>query len=121
MSPKAIKITYWSTTGIFSVMMAVSASFYFLPSAVEIFQHLGFTSPAFRFELGIFKLVGAAVLLLPVSTRLKEWAYAGFFITLISAFLAHISSGDGPDKFLAPIVFGFVLLGSYWSLHKRKV
>lgn len=118
-SPKAIQITYWVTTGIFSAMMALSASMYFSSGAVEIFQHLGFSSPAFRFELGVFKIIGAAVLLLPVITRLKEWAYAGFFITLTSAFLAHLSIGDGPDKYLAPIVFGFILLGSYWSFHKR--
>ena len=41
----------------------------------------------------------SAVVLLfaPVPTRLKEWAYAGFAITLGSAIIAHFSVGDGPE------------------------
>jgi len=35
-------------------------------------------------------------LLAPVPARLKEWAYAGFAITLGSALIAHFASGDGP-------------------------
>ena len=97
MSKTAIKITYWTTTGIFSVMMLASAVMYFtMPAMDETFEHLGF--PAyFRIELGVFKIAGAAALLLPVSPRSKEWAYAGFFITLVSAFIAHSASGDGPE------------------------
>jgi hypothetical protein len=37
------------------------------------------------------------VLLAPVSARLKEWAYAGFAITLVSALVAHFALGDGPE------------------------
>jgi DoxX-like family len=37
------------------------------------------------------------VLLAPVPARLKEWAYAGFAITLVSALIAHFSVGDGPE------------------------
>jgi hypothetical protein len=33
----------------------------------------------------------------PVPARLKEWAYAGFAITLASALIAHFSVGDGPE------------------------
>src|SRR5688572_28282666 len=29
--------------------------------------------------------------------RLKEWAYAGFIIVLVSALIAHPSVGDGPE------------------------
>ena len=35
------------------------------------------------------------LLLAPVPARLKEWAYAGFAITLGSALIAHLSVGDG--------------------------
>jgi DoxX-like family len=37
------------------------------------------------------------LLLAPVPARLKEWAYAGFAITLVSALIAHIAVGDGPE------------------------
>ena len=39
---------------------------------------------------------GVVVLLAPVPARLKEWAYAGFAITLGSALIAHFAVGDGP-------------------------
>ena len=37
---------------------------------------------------------GILVLLLPAPVRLKEWAYAGFAITLGSALIAHLAVGD---------------------------
>jgi hypothetical protein len=120
MSTKSIKITYWITTSIFCAMMAFSAFLYLSSSEIQgVFLHLGF--PAyFRIELAIFKFAGVLVLLVPMApARLKEWAYAGFFITLVSAFVAHISSGDGPDKFMAPVIFGLILAGSYMSYQKR--
>jgi len=68
-----------------------------LPQVAEVFAHLGF--PAyFRIELSWAKLAGVAALLVPmVPARLKEWAYAGFAITLVSALVAHLSVGDGPE------------------------
>jgi DoxX-like family len=60
-----------------------------------MFTHLGF--PAyFRVELSWAKLLGVILLLAPVPSRLKEWAYAGFAINLASALIAHFSLGDGP-------------------------
>jgi hypothetical protein len=114
MSLKAVRLTYWISTIVFCTMMAFFAILY-LTSAdlAQAFVHLGFPS-YFRVELAIFKLAGVAVLLLPLWPRwLKEWAYAGFFITLISAFIAHSSSGDGPNRFMGPAVFGIVLICSY--------
>jgi len=58
--------------------------------------HLGFPD-YFRVELSWAKLIGVVLLLAPVSARLKEWAYAGFAITLASALIAHFSVGDGPE------------------------
>src|ERR1700730_14326502 len=119
MSVKASRLTFWISTIIFCAMMAFSAILY-LTSAdlAEAFVHLGFPS-YFRIELAVFKLVGVAVLLLPLWPRwLKEWAYAGFFITLISAFIAHISSGDGPNRFMGPVIFGVVLICSYVTSKK---
>ena len=53
----------------------------------------------FRIELSWAKLAGLAALLVPmVPARLKEWAYAGFAITLVSALIAHLAVGDGVEK-----------------------
>jgi hypothetical protein len=66
-----------------------------LPQVAEAFTHLGFPD-YFRVELAWAKFLGVFLLLAPVPARLKEWAYAGFAITLVSALIAHLSVGDGP-------------------------
>jgi len=45
------------------------------PEAVENFRHVGYPQQL-RVLLGIAKLAGAIVLLLPRLPTLKEWAYA---------------------------------------------
>jgi hypothetical protein len=94
---KAKAIVYWIATGLFCLQMSFTAYAQLrLPQVAEAFTHLGF--PAyFRVELSWAKLMGVALLLAPVPTRLKEWAYAGFAINLVSAVIAHLSVGDGPE------------------------
>ena len=89
-----------------------------LPQVAEAFTHLGF--PAyFRVELSWAKLLGVVLLLAPVPARLKEWAYAGFGIVLVSASVAHASAGDPLLNVLEPLGFLGILLVSNWSWHKR--
>src|SRR5262245_63174087 len=95
--PKAITVVYWIVTALFCLQIAFTAYAQLrLPQVAEAFARLGF--PAyFRMELAWAKLLGVVVLLAPVAARLKEWAYAGFAITLVSALIAHIAVGDGPE------------------------
>jgi hypothetical protein len=88
-------IGFWAVTGLFCMQMGFTAYAQLsLPQVAEAFAHLGF--PAyFRVELALAKLVGIALLLLPVPARLKEWAYAGFAIDIASAIIAHVAVGDG--------------------------
>ena len=96
-APKAMTIFYWTVTALFCLQMAFTAYAQLrLPQVAESFVHLGF--PAyFRVELSWAKLLGVLLLLAPMPPRLKEWAYAGFAITLGSALIAHFSVGDGPE------------------------
>ena len=93
---KGTTIAYWIVTALFCLQMSFTAYAQLnLPQVAEAFAHLGF--PAyFRVELSWVKLLGVVLLLAPVPARLKEWAYAGFAITLASALIAHFSLGDGP-------------------------
>ncbi|GGG72125.1 hypothetical protein GCM10011585_13030 [Edaphobacter dinghuensis] len=89
-------VGFWISTVLFALQMSFTAYAQLrLPEVATAFAHLGF--PAyFRIELSWVKLAGVAVLLVPmVPARLKEWAYAGFAITLVSALVAHLSVGDG--------------------------
>jgi len=118
---KKNKIIYWITTGIIGLMMLFSGSQYFMnPQVVEGFTHFGFPN-YFRIELGLAKLIGALVLLIPqIPTRVKEWAYAGFGIVFISASIAHFNIGDDMAKIITPIVFLVILAVSNVYLHKVK-
>ncbi len=91
---KALVIAYWVATALFCLQIGFTAFAQLkLPQVAQAFTHLGF--PAyFRVELSWAKFLGVAVLLAPAPVRLKEWAYAGFAITLVSALIAHFSLGD---------------------------
>jgi len=94
---KATVIGFWIATGLFCLQIGFTAYAQLaLPQVAEMFTHLGFPG-YFRVELSWAKFLGVAVLLAPVAARLKEWAYAGFAITLASALVAHFSVGDGPE------------------------
>jgi len=96
-TPKAKTVVYWIATGIFCLQMAFTAYAQLsLPQVAEMFRHLGFPD-YFRVELSWAKLLGVLLLLAPVPARLKEWAYAGFAITLGSALIGHFAMGDGPQ------------------------
>ena len=90
-------VVYWIVTGLFCLEMSFTAYAQLrLPQVAEAFIHYGF--PAyFRVVLSWAKILGVVVLLAPAPSRLKEWAYAGFAINLISALIAHFSVGDGPE------------------------
>ncbi len=115
---KTIKITYWISSAIVALMMTFSAYAYLtVPAIKDNFTQIGFPS-FFRVELAIAKMLGAVLLLLPVATRVKEWVYAGFGITFISAFIAHSAAGDPVSVKLGPIIFLALLLVSYFSYHR---
>jgi uncharacterized membrane protein YphA (DoxX/SURF4 family) len=117
---KATKITYWITTAVVALMMAYSCYAYLTQDVIkQAFQHLGFPD-YFRVELGIAKLIGAALLIAPVAKRLKEWAYAGLAITFVSAFIAHSASGDPVNNRIMPLIFLALLVVSYVTFHKWK-
>jgi hypothetical protein len=95
--PKGMVIGFWIATALFCLQIGFTAYAQLrLPQVADAFTRLGF--PAyFRVELSWAKFVGIVLLLAPVPARLKEWAYAGFAITIGSAIIAHLSIGDGPE------------------------
>jgi catechol 2,3-dioxygenase-like lactoylglutathione lyase family enzyme len=85
---KGIVIAFWVVTALFCLEMIFTAYYELLvlPEAAQAFTRLGFPADYFRVELSWAKVAGVAALLIPmVPARLKEWAYAGFAINLVSA------------------------------------
>lgn len=113
---KKHKIIYWSTTALVALVMSYSAYAYLTSEELKgAFVHLGFPD-YFRIELAIAKIIGVVLLLVPqVPAKLKEFAYYGFFITFISAFIAHTASGDPGSAVAAPVIFLALLILSFVS------
>ncbi|GAA4728408.1 hypothetical protein GCM10023229_01740 [Flavisolibacter ginsenosidimutans] len=67
---------------------------------------------------GWAKLIGALVLLLPGSGRIKEWAYAGLFFDLIAAVYSGIALSHTFDPRMLIMLIWFapgVLSYVYWQ------
>ena len=118
---KKDKIIYWTATGIVAAIMLWSAFNFSLNKEMKgAFEHLGLPN-WFRIELTVAKILGALALLIPtIPNRIKEFAYCGFTITLISAIIAHSSSGDGISS-LDPLVFLGILIVSYLYYYKAQL
>jgi DoxX-like family len=108
---------YRTATGLVCAVMAFSAVNFNLAHPFGPFErpfaHLGFPD-YFRIELTTAKVLGVVALLAPgVPRRVKEFAYFGFAITLVSASFAHYSSGDGVMFVVDPLLFLGALAVSY--------
>jgi hypothetical protein len=118
---KKDQIIYWTTTGIVAGIMLWSAlNFAFNPAMKGAFAHFGLPN-WFRLELTTAKILGVFALVIPRVPRLiKDFAYSGFAITLISASIAHLSSGDPIWLPIAHSMFFISLVVSYLHSHKRS-
>ncbi len=115
-APKAMTIAWWIVTALFCLEMSFTAYWELLrlPDAAQAFARLGFASDAFRVELSWAKVIGVVILLCPVPARLKEWAYAGFAINLVSALIAHFSISDRTAAFIPSTITGVLWAISYF-------
>src|SRR5690606_32368685 len=120
---KKDRIIYWTTTGVVCAVMVFGIITFTFFDRVQYpegaFVHLGLPH-YFKIELTIAKILGVLVLLIPnIPPKIKEFAYFGFAITLISASIAHFSVGDvhrPPLYFLYildPLIFLGILAVSY--------
>jgi hypothetical protein len=116
------KAVYSITTWIVCAVMVFSAINFNLANPLGpmkgAFAHLGFPD-YFRIELSVAKVLGVLALLVPnVPSKAREFAYAGFAITLISASIAHLSVGDSIPFVVDPLLFLGALLTSFIYFNK---
>ena len=116
---------YWITAAIVCSVMVFSAINFNLRNPLGpmkgAFAHLGLPD-YFRIELTVAKILGVLALLMPnVPYKIREFAYFGFGITLISASIAHFSSGDSLMFIVDPLVFLSLLIVSYRTNPTRQV
>ena len=97
---KVEKIIYWVSTAAMCGVFAFSASMYFTKTEMVrgFFDALGYPS-YLVIPLAILKVLGIVAVLTRASKFLTEWAYAGFILDAVLAFVAHNVAQDGQELF----------------------
>jgi hypothetical protein len=113
---------FWIFTALFCLEMTFTAYYELAsPGVGENFARLGFSNRAFHVELSVAKVLGVLALLVPmVPARLKDWAYAGFAINLVSALIAHLSMGDRPAALFPSATTSVLWALSYFFWHRLQ-
>ena len=117
-------IIYWIATGLFSLGMLTSGIQQLLGAKemTDMIVHLGY--PLYLMNiLGIWKILGVIVILIPRFKLVKEWAYAGFFFVMTGALISHLACSDFEVKAILGPVFQtvFIILSWYFRSQNRKV
>lgn len=105
-----IKIAYWASTGLLSLMYFLGALTYLTQYQMvsEAIVTLGY--PAYLIPvLIVVKILGPIAILSRWSIAISDLAYAGIFFHLGLALSAHLNAGDGG---FIPALIGFVLLST---------
>ncbi len=122
MTTKTNNIVYWISTIIFSALMIFSAlgGLQPTPQAIQlIHDSLGYPVYFIQF-ISIAKLLGAIIILIPGSGRIKDWAYAGLFFDLAGAIYSGIAaSGKFDPLMLTMLIWILPRILSYYSWQKK--
>ena len=89
------------------------------PEWVDVFKQLGYPLYLLPF-LGVAKLLGIIVLLVPGFPRLKEWAYAGMFFDLVGAVYSGLMAG-GFDPLMLMMILPFLFGGLSYVFHHKQL
>lgn len=112
-------IAYWVTTGLLVLGMVGGAIGELMrwPDTIKGMELLGY--PVYLITIiGVWKLLGGIVLLVPRLPRAKEWAYAGFFFNMTGAAISHAVMNDyGVYAFHIVVTLAFAgLVVASWAL-----
>jgi len=116
---KKKKIIFWTATSIIFLFEGVIPAFTSQTElAKEGIRHLGYPV-YFGTALVVFKILGVLALMIPqISTRLKEWAYAGFAFDFLFASISYFAIEGVVFLSFFPLLFLIILIVSYVYFHK---
>lgn len=107
MTQKTAKTMYWIGTALTSLWFGASGFFELTGNPVvwDITVKLGYPAH-FIYLLGVAKLLGVAVLLIPGKLlRLKEWVFAGVYFDILFAFGSKVAVLGFPATVDAIVAF----------------
>jgi hypothetical protein len=120
---KRDKIIYWIATVWLALGMTSTGIIQLLQieEATANFENLGYPTYIMPF-LGVLKILGVIVILVPKRTLLKEWAYAGFLFLMVGAIFSHLSNDDELSTIFGPTLLVLLTVTSwYFRLPSRKL
>lgn len=120
---KRNKIIYWVVTVFLSIGMLAGGIQQMLQIGGynEILTKLHY--PLYVLSiLGVWKILGVIVVLIPKFPLLKEWAYAGFFFAMSGAAISHFAVGQSfTEAISALVLLAVTVLSWYFRPSDRKV
>ena len=122
-SGKIAKIIYWVSTAWLALGMLSTGIVQLLrvKNETDFIMELGYPD-YFLTILGISKLIGVVIILIPKFPLLKEWAYAGFFFIMSGAIFSHFASGNTIFDVLPPLLLlTLTVISWYFRPPTRKV
>ena len=120
---KRNKIIYWIATVWLALGMASTGIVQLLKmkEEVDMFTHLGYPL-YFLTLLGVWKVAGVVIVLIPKFPLLKEWAYAGFFFAMSGAIISHIALGDSAKELFGPtLLLVLTVVSWYFRPANRRI
>ena len=116
---KALRITYWASTGLLSILLFFSANMYFFKFEYVSEEITGLGYPPFIIiPLGIAKILAVVTLVGLKFRTLREWAYFGLMVDFLLAAQAHAEKGDSTEV-LFPLLALVLLVISYYTWKKE--
>ena len=116
---KAAKIIFWVSTILFVAFMLFSGVMEIINNAdsQKLMTSLGYPNYLSPF-LGVTKILGALVIIIPGFPKLKEWAYAGFVIDFVGAGYSFAKTNQ-PQGVYFLVIMLIVVFVSYFSYHRK--
>ena len=109
-SPATQKASFWTLTILISLFFFISGYMELTKNPATYIKTLKMGYPPYFIALlGLAKVVGAVVLLIP-KLRLQTWVFAAFTIDVIFAFFSGYATESYADCIKAGIVFAFLML-----------
>lgn len=120
---KRNKIIYWIATIWLALGMLSTGIIQLLKTEDEVTKITQLGYPVYILTiLGIWKILGVVVVLLPKIPVIKEWAYAGFFFAMTGAVVSHLVSGSPVGELFGPILLIVLTTVSwYFRPESRKI
>ena len=122
---KRNKIIYWISTvwlalGMLSTGIGQLFGMKTGAGGSDMVTHLGYPI-YFLTLLGIWKILGSVVVLLPKLPVIKEWAYAGFFFAMTGAAFSHLAQGSMNEIYPSLLLLILTIISWYFRPATRRI